>query len=236
MARGRWLVLLGGTLAVVLAACGGGSKETPPPSPAASVRTVLEGSARAMAQVTSFRFALDQTGGDTPIPGGLGLRSARGAMARPDRLTADIKASVAGFIVEVKVVSVGDRAFMTNPITGAWQTYERGVSPVAFLDPAKGVGLILQSLIDPSIEGEAASGGAPAFRVRGRLPAEAVQFVAGSFAEGSVVDAALLIARDDLRLRQATLAGRITKNETEGIVRVLTFSEFDRPVTIEPPV
>jgi hypothetical protein len=220
------------TLALTVAACSGGERATSAPA-GLRVEQVLERSAQAMAGVSTFRFSLENTGGDTPIPGGLGLRSATGVMAKPDRLSAQVKAMALGFLVEVKVVSVGGKTYMTNPLGSGWQTYDSAVSPVAFLDPAKGVALILQSMQSPVLEGE---GQGAAYRVRGRLPAQTAQFVAGSFAEGAVVDAMLLIGKDDLRLLQATLSGRITKDEPLGIVRTLVFSEFNAPVAIEPPV
>ncbi len=228
----KWSMLII-TLALVQAACGGG--ETAAPAPAQlTARQVLERSAQAMTGVSAFRVSLETTGGETPIPGGLGLRSAAGVMARPDRLSAQVKAMALGFLVEVKVISAGGKTYMTNPLGGGWQTYDSAVSPVAFLDPAKGVALILQSMQSPVLEGEVA--GSAGYRVRGKLPAQAAQFVAGSFAEGAVVDATLVIGKDGLRLLQATLSGRITKDEPPGIVRTLVFSEFDQPVTIEPPV
>lgn len=234
MARTWRLVALVSTLALALAACGGGRAATPAPA----AQQVLEGSSRAMSEVSAFRFTLENEGGETPLPGGLGLglRSARGVMVRPDGLRAEIKATTSGFLVEVKVISLGERTYVSNPITGAWQTYERGVSPVAFFDPARGVGLILQSMESPSVAGEGTADGVAAHRVKGRLPAQAAQFIAGSYAEGSVLDAELFIGKSDLLLRRARLAGRITSAEPDGIVRVLTFSEFNQAVTIEPPV
>ncbi len=233
--RCRWLLPLLGTTALALAACGGGEPATPTPA-GLSPREVLDGAAEAMAQVASFSYSLDNQGGETPLPAGLSMKSARGVMVKPDKMTAEIKASFSGFFVEVKVISLGQRTFMTNPITGSWQTFESGLSPVSFFDPAKGVGLILQSLTEASLGEPGVAGGEPAYRVVGRLPAEAVQFMSGSFAEGSVLRAELLIGQDDLLLRRVRLEGRVTDDEPEGIVRVLTFSDFNQTFAIEPPV
>ncbi len=227
------LLLLGAT-ALALSACGG---EAATPTPAGlSAREVLDGAALAMADVTSFRFRLENKGGDTPIPGGMALRSAEGAMAKPDKLSAEIKAIFSGFLVEVRVVSVDQRTYLSDPITGSWRTYESSVSPIAFFDPAVGVNLILKSMTEVSLGDVAAVGGVPIYRVRGRLPAGAAQFIAGSYAEGSILNAELLIGTRDLFLREIRLEGRVTEEESEGIVRTLSFSDFNKPLTIEPPV
>ena len=230
------MIPLLGTTALAVAACGGGDAATAAPPPGLSPRDVLDSSAAAMVEVSSFRYSLENFGGETPLPAGLSMRSARGVMAKPDQLTAQISASFSGFRVEVNVISVGQRTYMTNPITGAWQTFDTGLSPVAFFDPAKGVNLILQGMIQPSIGERSEVDGAPAVRIVGQLPAEAVQFIAGSFAEGSVLEAELLIGQEDRLLKQVRLAGRITEGEPDGMVRVLTFSDFNQTFDIKPPV
>lgn len=229
------MIPLLGTTALAVAACGGDAATATPP-PGLSPRDVLDSSAAAMAGVNSFRYSLENFGGETPLPAGLSMRSARGVMAKPDQMTAEISASFLGFRVEVNVISVGQRTYMTNPITGAWQTFATGLSPVAFFDPAKGVNLILRGMIQPSIGEPGEVGGTPVIRIVGQLPAEAVQFIAGSFAEGSVLEAELSIGQEDRLLRQVRLAGRITEDEPDGMVRVLTFSDFNQTFDIKPPV
>lgn len=230
------MIPLLGTTALAVAACGGGDAATATPPPGLSPRDVLDSSAAAMAEVSSFRYSLENFGGETPLTAGLSMRSARGVMAQPDQLTAQISASFSGFRVEVNVISVGQRTYMTNPITGGWQTFDTGLSPVAFFDPVKGVNLILQGMIQPSIGEPSEVDGAPAVRIVGQLPAEAVQFIAGSFAEGSVLEAELLIGQEDRLLKHVRLAGRITEGEPDGMVRVLTFSDFNQTFDIKPPV
>ncbi len=189
-----------------------------------------------MIGVDSFRFELRNEGGETPIPGGLGLRGAEGVMSKPDLIDVMVKATFSGFIVELHIISVDDRTYMTNPISGAWQTFEVGLSPVAFFDPATGVNLILESLLEPALGEDTVVDGTPAHRVTGRLPARAAQFIAGGYLEGAVLDAELLIGKDDSLLRRVELRGVLTEGEPPGIVRVLNFSEFGRLFEIEAPI
>lgn len=189
-----------------------------------------------MAQVSSFRFKLESRGGSTPIPTGLEMSSAEGAMSKPAQVEVKVKARFSGFVVEVRVISVGEVTFMTNPITGQWQRFESGLSPVAFFDPARGVNLVLDSLSKTSLLPDDPVDGVAAYRLRGRLPASAVQFIAGSFVEGSVLDAELWIGKGDFHLRQVRLEGVITPGERPGLVRLLTFTDFNQPFSIQPPI
>ena len=189
-----------------------------------------------MAEVASFEFGLESQGGGTPIPTGLEMTRAQGVMSKPDRIDVKVKARFSGFVVEVHVISVGDETFMTNPITGQWQRVGSGLSPVAFFDPARGVTLVLESVVGATLLGEETVDGAKSHHLGGRLPARAVQFIAGSFVEGSVLEAELWVGTEDFRLRKLRLDGLITEGEPPGLVRVLTFSDFDQPFDIQPPI
>lgn len=220
------------TLALLAACDRGGATAT---SSSLAAADILKGSALAMAGVSSFRFALDSQGGGTPIPGGMEMTSAQGAMSKPDRMDVTVNARFSGFVVQVQVISVAGKTHMTNPLTGAWQTFESAASPVAFFDPAKGASLVLESVTQPSQLTDTASGGVEAYRIQGRLPARAVQFIAGSYVEGAILGVELWIGKADSLLRQIRLEGQITAGEAPGIVRVLTFSDFNQPFDIKPP-
>ena len=224
------------TTVVLLSACGGGAATPTLAPPSLSTGEVLLRTSQVMAEVSSFRFDLETQGGATPIPTGLEMTGAEGVMSQPDRVDVNVKARFSGFVVEVHVISVGEETFMTNPVTGAWQRFESGLSPVAFFDPAQGMALVLDSVSQVSFLPEDTVDGLEAYHLRGRLPASAVQFIAGSFVEGSVLDAELWISREDFHLRRLRLDGQITEGEPPGLVRLLTFSDFDQPFDIQPPI
>jgi hypothetical protein len=219
---------------LVLAACAG-EKAVPARGDSPSAEGLLAKSAQAMAQVRSFRFSLVNENGETPLPDGLSLKSAKGGMVQPDMLHAQVTARLAGFPVEFKVISAAGRTYVSHPLTGRWQTYDYALSPVAFFDPAKGVVEILRSVREPSIILGPRTGGVATSRVSGRLPAEAVKFVTGSAIEGAQLEAELLIGTQDGLLREALLRGRIAEGEPEGMSRVLGFSAFNEAIVIEPP-
>ena len=190
----------------------------------------------AMTQVTSFRFILENEGGETPISNGLGLRRAEGAMVRPDRLEAEIDAVFAGLVLRLEVIGAGGKTYMTNPISGEWQVFEAYLNPLAFFDPAEGVPRVLRGLEDLLLGEPTEVDGRAVHAITGRVPAEAAQFMAGSFAEGSILDAVLLIDAETHELLEAVLDGRLTVDEPEGVSRTLRFSDFGAAFEIEPPI
>ena len=189
-----------------------------------------------MSAVDSFWFTLANEGGDTPIPSGLKMRSAEGAIAKPDKVDLQVRGQFAGLFVELRVISLDGKTYVSNPLTGgSWQSFDSKLSPVAFFDPVNGISLILRSLETPTLS-KADMSGTAVYQVRGSLPASSMQFIAGSYAAGSTLDAELSIGLDDPLLRQVRLAGKVTADEPPGIVRILTFSNFDKPFTFAPPV
>ena len=228
------------TLLLVLAACGGGEEPTPPPSatptPAPRPEDVIAASIDAMAQVNSFRYILENEGGETPISNGLGLRRAEGYMVRPDQLYAEIDAVFAGLVLRLEVVGAGGLTYMTNPISGEWQTFETALNPLAFFDPAEGVPRVLRGMEGLRLGEPAEFDGRPVHAITGRTPAEAAQFIAGSFAEGSILDVEVLIDAETHELRRAFLDGRLTVDEPEGVSRTLRLSDFGASFEVEPPI
>lgn len=228
------------TLLLVLAACGGGEEptSTPPPTPTPPPRPedVIAASIDAMAQVNSFRYILENEGGETPISNGLGLRRAEGFMIRPDGLYAEIDAVFAGLVLRLEVIGADGKTYMTNPISGEWQVFETALNPLAFFDPAEGVPRVLRGMEDLLFGEPTEFGGRPVHAITGRAPAEAAQFMAGSFAEGSILDIEVLIDTETHELLKAFLDGRLTVDEPEGVSRTLQFSEFGATFEIEPPI
>ena len=234
----RFLPVL--TLLFALAACGGGEAPTSAPAatptPAPRPGDVLAASIDAMAQVNSFRYTLENEGGETSISNGLGLRRAAGFMIRPDGLYAEIDAVFAGLVLRLEVVGVDGKTYMTNPISGEWQIFETALNPLAFFDPAEGVPRVLRGMEDVRMAEPTEFDERPVHAITGRVPAEAAQFMAGSYAEGSILDVEVLIDTETHELRRAFLDGRLTVDEPEGVSRTLRFSDFGAAFEIEPPI
>src|SRR3989304_2977309 len=212
MLRWTWATPL--ALALVASAlatsCGGGGKkqpEGPLPSAEEAVARLVE---RANA-VESFHFKLDHEGGLSPIPLTLKLKTAEGDIAVPDRLKAKIEAQN-GAVVNVDIIGIGDKAWMTNPFSRQWQELPSGVTIRNIFDPAAGIRAVAGALESVSV----ATG-------------EEVNGVATHPIKGDV-DSGVF------PLRRIRLEGPSSPDEPAGIVRILELSRFDEPVQIEPPL
>ena len=68
------------------------------------------------------------------------------------------------------------------------------------------------------------------------MDAEALTSLLGPTLEGVLVDVELTIDVDDLYLLEARVKGRVTSTDEDEIVRTVTMSDFNEPITIEPPI
>ena len=98
---------------------------------------------------------------------------------RPEKLKADLKATVLGIFLGRKVVIIGERAYLTNPITGQWESLQSIVSPVGFFDLYEGVSSILAGVRNATPVGQVRQAGTLAYHLRGTVDAKELRAMAG---------------------------------------------------------
>lgn len=223
MSRGTaWL--LAGTLLTV--ACGGEAAESPPPDP----RFIVEEAAGAMADVDSARFAMERTGAPVEIEG-MEFQSAEGEYASPDAARAILKVTVGDLAVELGTIAIGDRVWLTNPLTGGWDEYPAGAgfNPAIVFDSALGwVPLLTDDLGEPLLVGTESG----AYVIRGTVAPARVELLTSGLVEAQSVVADIHIDTSDYRIVKVVFS---TQSETGESDWNIELDDYDTPVTIEPP-
>ena len=203
---------------------------TPSPTPV-NPEALLRESGRAMEGLSSFHFRLDHERGGTALLPTLVVDEAEGDVVKPDKISAQFVGGFAGFGYKSSLVTIGDDSYMTNPLTGKWESVPKEVSPLGFFDPGKGVVTMMSQIAAPILL-EAGEG---VYRIAGTLPAEALAPLVGTTVEGVTVGVEVTIGADDLYLQRARFDGKLKETEDPDTVRVITLSRFNEPVAIEPP-
>ena len=207
---------------------------TPTPTPVPiDPQEVLGLSGQAMQALDTFHFRLEHDKGSSEMLPGLKVEDVNGVVANPNRISVSFTGAFGGsFAVRSKLVTVGDRSYMTNPLNDRWEEVPPDVSPLGFFDPSKGIGAMMEQVVQADLidqdDGQ--------LRLAGRLPAEALGPLLGSAIEGAVVDIELTIDSETMYLLMARVTGRVMPSDEEGTERVISLSAFDEPVTIEPPI
>jgi hypothetical protein len=224
----RTLPVAVATLAVLATAgCGGGGD-------GASAAEIVSESASATEAVQRFHFTLDVQ--NVPRSGtGLQLTSAEGDVVVPDRARADVAGNFAGIPITTQVVAIGEDVWLKNPLSGTWEAIDVATTPIALLDPSRGVLGVMQGITDAKDEGTDVVDGVTLRKITGTAPAADVAPLVAVRPSTREVPVTLWIGEDDHLLRRIEVSGPVARGEPEGALRVVGVSRFDEPVTIEAP-
>ena len=206
---------------------------TPTPTPLDAEATLGQ-SGRVMRGLRSFSFSLEHEGGGTEFLPGMVVEVANGRVINPDKIAVSFSGTFGkGYAFRASLVTLGDASYMTNPLTGAWQALETGVSPLGFFNPTRGISAMMLQLEGVHELDDGAKRGQ--YRLGGDLPAQALAPLLGKTLEDVTVRVELTIDSKEFHLLRARVSGRVTDKDPEDIVRVIIVSAFDQSVTIEAP-
>lgn len=209
------------------AGCGGGGD-------GASAAEIVSESASATEAVQRFHFTLDVQ--NVPRSGtGLQLTSAEGDVVAPDRARADVAGNFAGVPIATQVVAIGEDVWLKNPLSAKWEAIDVATTPIALLDPSRGVLGVMQGITDPQDEGTEVVDGTTLRKLTGTVSATDVAPLVAVSPSEREVPVTLWIGEEDHLLRRIEVSGPVADGEPEDALRVVDISRFDEPVTIEAP-
>lgn len=217
------------------------------PSGAQDAVALLKAAAAAMSKLKTFHFELATPSGSASIMQGLDLKGIKGDVKRPVDFKTVITASIPFGSLDVTVIGVNGQIWLQNPMSksGEWMslTKESGIDPgtiTTFVNPDVLILRAVSFINGAKITGNEKVGGAQTTRVEGQVS------LAGLSKMSSGTDAPTAVATTpipttiwvdgDKRIREIELAGQILTTESADVVHDITFSAFDKPVEIKPPV
>ena len=246
MKRQLSIALAAGILAIAgVVSCDQGPPPTPTPIPTPTpvptptpepirASEVVANSATAMSRASSFRFKLTHPSGSTTLQNGLVVDNAEGAVVSPDQLSVTADAQLAGIFVGVEAVVLGDRHFMTNPLSGEWAELSPEESPFAFLDIsgliANILGLVRQSEhVSHPVPGED-------FVIKAVIRSYALASLVGDVVEGLDLDLVLTFDPDTFVLNSARISGRLQEGDESSAVRLVELTDVNTDIQITAPI
>jgi len=231
---GLLAMLLGG-LALAAACGGGGEKAAPTPANLPPADEILPKVVERVGTLKSFHFRLEHENGLSSMPLDLKLKTAEGDIQVPNRMKAKLEAEAGGALMRVEVIGIGDEGWMTNPFSHQWQALPEGTTISAIFDPAAGIQAVARSLQDVRVAGVEKVGGDNTYLLEGQVDSGVLKAAAPIAEPGLTVNVKIWVGVDDYTIRQIRLEGPFASGEPENIVRILSLSKFDEPVSIEPP-
>lgn len=235
----RLVIILLLTLLVV-AGCDGGKDKDSQSGASPTVLTaesLLGAAGDRWATTDTAHFKLNVTG-DAFIDSAesIKLLSAEGEIKRPNAVKADARVDIQITQANVSLIAIGDKAWMTNFITGKWEPAPEDFSynPSVLFDDQNGIKPILAKLETPELQGEESINGRDTRRVIGTVDEQTVDTVTSGSIQGDSIDVTLWIdtSTNDLI--------RVSLKEPEGVRDnpvewILDLSKQGEAVDIQPP-
>lgn len=197
---------------------------------------VVSNAADTLEATESFHFVLSHENGGTAIIQDMIMTGAEGNVVRPDSLQAELQAETMGQQLNLQMVGIDDRTWLTNPFNPEQWQQMPDVRAQDILN-LQAVPEVMRQVENPEAVGSESIAGVDSYRARATLDSGALEPVVPEAAEsGQEVTMEIWIGQEDSLVRQIVITGPLNPDEPEDIVRTLELSEFDEPVTIEPPV
>jgi hypothetical protein len=206
--------------------------------PAAAAMTapdVLSKSYDNMQAVKSFHFVLEHSEDGTPIGSGIVMEKAEGDVVKPDKLKATITGTAMGMTVSVDLVTAEGKTMMTNPLNKKWEELTEQFKVLSVFDPSIGIAAIIKGITNPTSLKDEKVGDVLCYHIKGDIVSQTLEPITGVTAKDVPVGVEVWIGQDGLLVQQVKLTGKITDSEKDGIIRTLTFSNFDKDVDIALP-
>ena len=214
-------------LIALLAACGGSEAADEPLPP---VEDVLADAHAAMSVLSSAGFEMSVSGAPILVTG-LEFESARGTYVAPDRGEAVLMMRLEDITMGLGTVSVADRTWVTDPLTGEWSELGRGVgfNPALLFGDEGWTALLSGALRDPMIHGVERG----RYVVTGTAPSERVARLTAGIVIGQSVEIVFGIDRDTALVETAEFTTIGPEGETVWEIRL---GPFDEPAEIDQPL
>lgn len=204
-------------------------------TPELSAPDIMTRSSEALAKAKSVHFVINSTNGMMSIGTGLVAKTIEGDVVQPDRLKGQATSTFGRITVQIGFVEVGDKQYITNPITKKWQEVPGSQPAPNLLDPNKGAPAALKQATDLKKLGNENVGGIDCYHVTGKISSALIAGLVGLPGTSAALASDIWVGVSDLLPRRISLDGPVTKNEPPNIKRTVDLSNYNEQVTIDPP-
>ena len=234
--RTAWLAL-GVLLLAQSVACSAAPAKTPVVEQSENPTDLLRRAVSRMLALESAAFTLEHLRGSTNLLPGLEMYKASGVVEVPDkvRLKVEAESTSPRFFVAIDIVTIDGRAYMTNFLTGQWQSVPPESLPFSFADLGRALGDIIEAVEQAELVGMETINGYNAYRIKGRINSQDLSALVPGAAPDFDVRLELWLDEAEAILHQVLITGKVVSTDVPDAVRLLTLDDIDVPVDITVP-
>ena len=221
------------------------AQATPTPTPPPDPKTLLAETAAIVRALESMRFAVThETGSIFVSAANAKATEARGAwnltqgadIAIDAYLVAGPNADLeSGTYIQLNMLVTPDSYFITDPLSGVWTKRPLSSLPVPIDQIANIVADMLETVENPQLAGQESLDDVATYRITGRAPATVMEWLLLTGVEGQYVDFEIWTDTEEKLIQKIRLSGPINEFDDPDTVRVITLSDVNGSVSVEPP-
>ena len=222
-----------GSVALFISCKPNPSLEEQTPGVLISAQAMLNKTRDAMSAKDSFGFLFTNVNGSISLPGGLELKRAEGLVSGPNMLQMDAEGELGRIFFKIKLIALGEKTWMTNPLTGDWVDIVETNSPFSFIDPSKLIFDVLDNISYPEYFKDPVAG--ENIKLTGIVPPEFFEPLVGKVESRVPLTVNITIDGQDFTLIEAQIVGKLQADDNDRPVRIIKLSRVGEKILIEPP-
>ena len=240
----RWLglvsaLLLSAALLLMSLACSGSgptAMPTPTPKPV-DPREELQRTVESLVSLQSVAFDLEHLVGSTNLLPGVLMSRAYGKAVVPGEFEITVEGELLfpRSYLEIRMISLGEQAYMTNLLNGQWEEVSQSALPINLSDFGATLAGIVDEVQSPRLMGRENIDGVDVYHIGGDITSEVLKGLVPTAGTGFPVALEMWTERDTGMLRRALITGQVVATDVEDSQRQLTLDGANQPVTIERP-
>lgn len=186
--------------------------------------------------VTSFHVIMQEQNPGPATQNQIQILNAEGDVVMPDKVQANATVVLSGQSVTVKLISIGNNQFITDPITGQWRVIKGVLDPRTLTNPDTGILSLVSKVQNVSQPTSDVVNKVPCWRITGQLDAKYLAFFAGGgVPAGTMLQTSACIGKADFLPYQVSITGQAAPGDTSQTARIFTISNYNETISITQP-
>ena len=238
----RRMVLLAVAAAMLLLITMACSEEQPTPTPTPTPEPVdpvkeLQRTVDRLLALQSASFDLEHIVGSSNILPGILMHRAYGKAIVPNKFDVTVESELLfpRSYLEIGMVSIDGKAYMTNVLNGEWGEVTPESLPINLADFGTTLARIVEKVQSPELLDNDSIDGIDVYRISGGVLSEDLAELVPASGTGFPVTLEIWVEQDTSVLRQALITGQVVATDVPETQRQLTIDDVNGPITIQPP-
>lgn len=205
--------------------------------PKPTMQQLLKNLQKSFRTVHAFHVVMTVQNPGTPSQDEVQIRNADGDVIMPDKVSAQATVIMSGQPVTVKLISVANNQFITDPVTGQWRVIKGILDPRTLTNPDTGIISLVNKVQDVSAPKDDVVNNIPCWRVTGQLEAKYLAFLTGGgVPTGTMLQTSACIGKVNSLPYQVSLTGQAARSDTPQTTRSFALSNYNEKISISAPL